>query len=157
MQCDQCFKWRVISTQEEFEDIRSTFIEEPFNCSRRSDISCEDPADIEYDATRTWVIDKPNIPKTPEGFKRRLVLRKDYSKLDSYYTTPTGKSMRTINEMTSFLQANPSYQEDVHISNFSFTVPKIMEDTIPEDFVVRKRAASASGYNNKKLTPSKGC
>ncbi|KAL5079160.1 hypothetical protein RYX36_007582 [Vicia faba] len=91
-QCKSCMKWRVIDTQEEFEEIRHKIIREPFECSRKANCSCDDPADIEYDSTRTWVIDKPNLPKTPQGFKRILVLRKDYSKLDSYYITPTGKN-----------------------------------------------------------------
>ncbi|XP_057247058.1 uncharacterized protein LOC130589644 [Beta vulgaris subsp. vulgaris] len=47
-------------------------------------------------ATRTWVIDKPNIPRTPVGFKRKLVLRRDFSKLDPHYVTPTGKKVRSV-------------------------------------------------------------
>ncbi|KAG6647692.1 hypothetical protein CIPAW_07G096300 [Carya illinoinensis] len=125
-QCGKCFKWRLFDTQVEFEDIRSKFIEEPFYCDRKPDVSCEDPADIEYDASRTWVIDKPNIPKTPEGFKRILIVRKDFSKLDSYYSTPT---------------------------DFDFSTPKIMEETIPEH-VVRK--ASANGSSNKRLKSIEG-
>jgi hypothetical protein len=106
-------------------------IEEPFYCNRKPDVSCEDPADIEYDATRTWVIDKPNIPKTPVGFKRKLVLRKDFSKLDSYFTTPTGKTYRTRNEIALFVKENPEYK-DMNPSDFDFGSPKVMEDTIPE-------------------------
>ncbi|XP_041016986.1 methyl-CpG-binding domain-containing protein 4-like isoform X1 [Juglans microcarpa x Juglans regia] len=151
-QCGKCFKWRLFDTQEEFEDIRSKFIEEPFYCDRKLDVSCEDPADIEYDASRTWVIDKPNIPKTPEGFKRILIVRKDFSKLDSYYSTPTGKKCRTRNEIAQFIKENPEY-EDVSLSDFDFSTPKVMEDTIPEH-VVRK--ASANGSSNKRLKSTKG-
>lgn len=149
-QCDKCLKWRVISTQEEFEEIRSKIIEEPFYCSKRPQVTCDDPADIEYDATRTWVIDKPNLPKTPKGFKRILVLRKDYSKIDVYYITPLGKKVRTRNEVAAFLKANPDYEGTVSPEDFVFTIPKIMMDTIPENVVVPKRS-SASVSNKKKL------
>ncbi|KAF4382774.1 hypothetical protein G4B88_021557 [Cannabis sativa] len=148
-QCDNCRKWRVVSSQEEFEEIRSKIEEEPFICSRKPQVTCDDPADIEYDATRTWVIDKPNLPKTPTGFRRSLVLRRDYSKIDVYYITPLGKKVRTKNEVAAFLKANPAYEGTVSPEEFSFTVPKIMEDTIPDDILLKK--SSESGSNKKKL------
>lgn len=114
-------------------------------------MSCEDPADIEYDSTRTWVIDKPNIPKTPQGFKRSLVLRKDYSKFDTYYITPQGKKLRTRNEIALYLKANPSCEaQGVSLADFDFSSPKIMEDTIPMN-VARKGSASGTANTNKKL------
>ncbi|GLT75707.1 hypothetical protein SLA2020_474080 [Shorea laevis] len=146
------FKWRLIDTQEEFEEIRSKLIEEPFYCDRKPDVSCEDPADIEYDATRTWVIDKPNIPKTPVGFKRKLVLRKDFSKLDSYCTTPTGKTYRTRNEIALFIKENPEYK-DVSPSDFDFGSPKVMEDTIP-DYALKK--PSPNGSSKKRVKTPNG-
>ncbi|XP_058770226.1 methyl-CpG-binding domain-containing protein 4 [Vicia villosa] len=139
-QCKSCMKWRVIDTQEEFEEIRHKIILEPFDCSRKANCSCDDPADIEYDSTRTWVIDKPNLPKTPQGFKRTLVLRKDYSKLDSYYITPTGKKLRTRNEIAAYLKDHPELT-GVSASDFDFSSPKIMQDTIPE-FIEQKDSAS---------------
>ncbi|KAJ8898676.1 hypothetical protein K2173_004710 [Erythroxylum novogranatense] len=152
-QCNSCYKWRVMATQEEYEEIRSKIVEEPFVCNRKPGITCDDPADIEYDATRTWVIDRPGLPKTPEGFKRSLVLRRDFSKMDAYYITPTGKKLRTRNEIAAFLEANPNYK-DVPISQFSFTSPKVMEDTVPED-VGKKVASATSGSSNKKIKASK--
>ncbi|KAJ9187692.1 hypothetical protein P3X46_003117 [Hevea brasiliensis] len=145
-QCEKCSKWRVIATQEEYEEIRSKIFENPFVCDRKPGVSCEDPPDIEYNATRTWVIDRPGIPKTPIGFKRSLVLRRDFSKMDAYYITPTGKKLRTRNEIAAFLEANPKYK-DVSIEDFNFTSPKVMEDTIPED--ARKVNASGSGRKGK--------
>ncbi|KAJ6428578.1 hypothetical protein OIU84_020289 [Salix udensis] len=142
----QCDKWRVISTEEEYEEIRSTMKESPYVCDRKLGISCDDPADIEYNATRTWAIDRPGILKIPEGFKRSLELRRDFSRMDAYYITPTGKKLRTLNEIAAFIEANPKYQ-DVKLSAFSFTSPKVMEDTIPED-VVRK--IPSIGNSNKK-------
>ncbi|XP_028067436.1 methyl-CpG-binding domain-containing protein 4 [Camellia sinensis] len=144
-QCGECFKWREIPTQEEFEDIRSRFIEDPFFCNKKANVSCDDPADIEYDATRIWAIDKPNLPKTPPGFQRELVLRRDFSKMDTYYVTPSGRKEKALSGIASFLEANPEYN-GISVSDFSFTTPKLMSDTIP-DYVERK----VSGSGNKKM------
>ncbi|KAL5793012.1 hypothetical protein ACOSP7_001606 [Xanthoceras sorbifolium] len=150
-QCEYCLKWRVITNLEEYEEIRSEIEEKPFVCERRHGGSCKDPAEIDYDSTRVWVIDKPGIPKTPEGFKRSLVLRKDFSKMDAYYITPTGKKLRTRNEVAAFLTSNPKYS-DVSLSDFTFQVPKVMDETVPEDTV---RKVSDSGDGKKKNKPSK--
>ncbi|KAM3373670.1 methyl-CpG-binding domain-containing protein 4 [Capsicum galapagoense] len=144
-QCGKCFKWRTLSTQEEFEEIRSRFAEQPFNCDNKPNGSCDDPPDIEYDSSRTWAIDKPNLPKTPSGFKRELYLRRDYSKMDAYYVTPTGKRLRSLIEVGNFLQNNPEFS-DLSVSDFSFVSPKIMDDTIPATAVVAN--------SNKKGAPS---
>ena len=104
-QCKLCMKFRVIDTQEEFEEIVHKIKQEPFDCSKKANCSCDYPTDIEYDSSRTWVKYKPNIPKTPKGFKRILLLREDYSKLDSYYIPPTGKQLRSRNEIA----ADPKY------------------------------------------------
>ncbi|XP_057965049.1 methyl-CpG-binding domain-containing protein 4-like isoform X2 [Malania oleifera] len=147
-QCGKCFKWRVIPTQEEYEVIRSKFTKEPFFCNWKPDVSCEDPADVEYDTTRIWVIDKPDIPKTPDGFKRALMLRKDFSKLDAHYDTPDGKKVRGPSEVAAFVQANPEYKDAV--PDFCFTVPKLMDETIPGNV---KRKGSAT--SKKRMITSK--
>ncbi|KAK6940880.1 Methyl-CpG DNA binding [Dillenia turbinata] len=139
-QCENCWKWRIIPTQEEYEDIRSRVLDEPFVCSMKTDVSCEDPADIEYDATRTWALDKPNIPKTPVGFKRGLILRKDYSKLDAHYITPSGTKVRAPTHVENYLKAHPELV-GISLSDFSFMTPRIAEDTIPEG-VERKISSS---------------
>ncbi|OIT20515.1 PREDICTED: methyl-CpG-binding domain-containing protein 4-like [Nicotiana attenuata] len=147
-QCGKCLKWRMISTQEEFEEIRSKFIEEPFFCNKKPNVSCDDPADIEYDSSRTWVIDKPNTPKTPNGFKRNMTLRRDYSKMDIYYVTPTGKRVRSSTELATFLQQNPEFS-DLSVSDFSFTSPKVMDDTIPSSDVLANSNKKAATSNTK--------
>nr|AFK39645.1 unknown [Lotus japonicus] len=144
-QCIKCLKWRVVDTQEEFEEFRQKANEEPFDCSRKANCSCDDPADIEYDSSRTWVIDKPNVPKTPQGFRRSLVLRKDYSKLDAYYITPTGKKLRTRNEIAAFLKEHPEF-EGISAQDFDFSSPKVMHETIPEGL---EQKASASKIAKK--------
>ncbi|KAF5732733.1 hypothetical protein HS088_TW17G00263 [Tripterygium wilfordii] len=150
-QCVKCFKWRVITSVEEYEDIRNKVSVVPFVCARKSGVSCEDPADIENDGSQTWAIDKPGIPKTPEGFKRILVLRRDYSKMDVYYVTPTKKRLKCHSEVAAFLEANPGH-EGVSPSDFNFITPKVVEDTIP-DYIVRK--GSADGNSNKRVEETK--
>ncbi|KAL8028987.1 hypothetical protein ABFX02_14G198900 [Erythranthe guttata] len=132
-QCGECFKWRIIPSEEEYEEIRSKFIEDPFVCSKRAGVSCKDKADIEYDKSRTWVIDKPNTPKTPAGFKRRMTLRRDGSKIDCHYKTPNGtKQLRTPTDVSNFLTSYPEYNNGyISVQHFSFITPKIMQDTLP--------------------------
>lgn len=148
-QCEDCLKWRVITSLDEYEEIRSEIEEKPFVCRRKQGGSCEDPADIDYDTTRVWVIDKPGIPKTPEGFKRSLVLRRDFSKMDAYYITPSGKKLRTLNEVAAFLTSNPEYN-DVPLSDFTFKVPKVVDETVPE--VRRKVSASVDSKRKNKTS-----
>ncbi|XP_010413207.1 PREDICTED: methyl-CpG-binding domain-containing protein 4-like [Camelina sativa] len=148
-QCEKCHKWRVIDSQDEYEDIRSKMLEDPFHCHKKQATSCEDPADIDYDTSRTWVIDKPGVPKTPKGFKRSLVLRKDYSKMDTYYITPTGKKLRSRNEIAAFVEANPEFN-NAPLGDFNFTVPKVMEDTLPPDAKLASPIGATSTATSKK-------
>lgn len=140
-QCAKCQKWRSIATKEEYEELRSTFTDDPFTCDRTPDLTCDDPTDLECDASRTWVIDKPNLPLTPAGFKRELILRADYSKLDAHYLTPTGKKVRCQGELVAFMEKHPEYQH-LKLDDFNFTVPKVLEDTVPLE--VRKKRAEKS-------------
>ncbi|KAJ8453234.1 hypothetical protein Cgig2_008118 [Carnegiea gigantea] len=140
-QCSKCQKWRLVDTKEEYEDLRSMFSEDPFFCAKKPNVSCDNPEDIECDTTRIWVIDKPNLPKSPEGFKRELILRSDYSKLDAHYVTPNGKKVRCLSEVIAFLEKNPEYRH-ISVDEFNFTVPKILEDTIPAD--AKKKLAQKS-------------
>ncbi|KAF3794555.1 Methyl-CpG-binding domain-containing protein 1 [Nymphaea thermarum] len=128
VQCHKCFKWRLIPTKDEYETIRHNFIEDPWYCNKNPNVTCDDPGDLECDETRIWMIDKPNIPKPPAGFDRNIVLRKDYSKSDSFYATPTGKKVRAPAEVEKFLEANPGYRDaGVSVSSFNFSVPKLMD------------------------------
>lgn len=130
-QCGKCFKWRTIEDQEEYEEIRSKMEQQPFFCANKPFRSCNTPADIEYDSTCVWVLDKPNIPKTPAGFKRELILRRDFSRMDAFYVTPTGKRVRSSVEAAAFLQDHPEYK-GTNPEAFNFAVPRVMNDTIPE-------------------------
>jgi len=58
------------------------------------------------------------------------VLRKDYSKLDSYYITPTGKKLRVHNEIAAYLKDHPQ-PSGVSALDFDFSSTKVMQDTIP--------------------------
>ncbi|KVI12533.1 methyl-CpG-binding domain-containing protein 4 [Cynara cardunculus var. scolymus] len=141
VQCNDCFKWRTLATEEEFEEYRSKQSEDPFVCSKREGIVCDSPADIEYDSSRTWVMDKPNIPKTPKGFQRVIVLRRDYSKMDVQYVTPDGTRIRAAPGIIAYLKEHPEYNY-ASPSDFCFTSPKVMSDTIPEH-IERKNPGSS--------------
>ncbi|XP_020587089.1 methyl-CpG-binding domain-containing protein 4-like isoform X2 [Phalaenopsis equestris] len=144
VQCEKCFKWTLIPTKEEYETIRETFIEDPWRCEKRSNSTCDDPADIEYNTSRLWVIDKPNLPKPPPGITRMLMMRKDLSKLDANYLMPNGKRVRSSVEVEKFLHANPEYRGRFSGANFSFTIPKIMEDMVPRNNSSRSKKLKSS-------------
>ncbi|XP_026453239.1 methyl-CpG-binding domain-containing protein 1-like [Papaver somniferum] len=136
VQCGKCEKWRLIPTQEEYEEIRANFIEKPWFCDDQYNVDCDDPADIELDNTRTWVIDKPNLPKSPAGFERGMTIRSDHRRLDVFYRAPGGKKVRSPADVEKFLETNPDYKAaGVSVSDFKFISPKIMENTIPEGVV----------------------
>lgn len=140
VQCGKCFKFRLIPTKEEFESIRHNFIEDPWFCNKNPNVSCDDPGDIEQDATQIWVADRPNVPKAPPNTERMLTMRKDLSKMDCYYIMPNGKKVRSTVEVEKFLEAHPEYREQFSISNFSFTSPKMMEEFVPRNLEGRVSA-----------------
>ncbi|WOL03198.1 hypothetical protein Cni_G11918 [Canna indica] len=133
VQCGKCFKWRLIPTKEQFEDIRQNFIDDPWACDKNPNVSCDDPGDIEYDTRNVWVIDKPNLPKPPSGVERLLIMRSDYSKMDVNYVMPNGKKLRSSVEVEKFLEAHPEYKDKYSLADFSFTTPKIPPEMIPKD------------------------
>ncbi|CAL5094863.1 unnamed protein product [Urochloa decumbens] len=130
VQCYKCYKWRMVPTKEEFETLRENFTEDPWFCSRREDCSCDDPADLEYDNTRVWVMDKPNIPKPPPETERLVIMRRDFTKMDTYYVMPNGKRARCAGDVDKFLEAFPGYKDRISTSDFNFAPPKIVEDTV---------------------------
>lgn len=132
MQCGECFKFRIIPTREEYETIRKNFIENPWVCHKNPNLSCDDPGDVEYDNSRFYVIDKPNLPKTPAGVDRLAIMRSDYSKMDINYVMPNGKRLRSSVEVEKFIEANPEYKGRFTPADFSFTSPKIPEEMIPK-------------------------
>jgi len=79
VQCESCSKWRLIPTQQKYEEIREDNLQHPFVCEKarewRSDISCDDPEDVSQDDSMIWAIDKPEIPQTPDGWQRLLRIR----------------------------------------------------------------------------------
>ncbi|THU68575.1 hypothetical protein C4D60_Mb08t05330 [Musa balbisiana] len=141
VQCGECFKWRLIPTKEEYETIRQNFIEDPWFCHKIPNLSCDDPGDIEYDNSRVWVLDKPNLPKTPPDTERRLVMRSDYSKMDVSYIMPNGKKVRSSVEVEKFLEAYPEYKGKMSVADFSFTSPKVPEEMVPKDMEGKSSSA----------------
>ncbi|XP_008795091.2 uncharacterized protein LOC103710935 [Phoenix dactylifera] len=142
VQCGKCFKFRLIPTKEEFETIRHNFIEDPWFCNKNPNVSCDDPSDIELDATQIWVADKPNVPKAPPNTERMLTMRKDLSKMDCSYIMPNGKRVRSTVEVEKFLEAHPEYEDQFSVSSFSFTSPKIMEELVSRNMEGRESAKS---------------
>ncbi|WOL15779.1 hypothetical protein Cni_G24560 [Canna indica] len=137
VQCEKCSKWRLIPSKEEYEAIRQNLIEDPWFCHKKPNISCDDPCDIEYDNSRVWALDKPNLPKTPAGAQRLLSMRSDYSKMDVYYNMPNGKKLRSTVEVERFFEVYPEFKSTMSPADFSFTSPKIPEEMIPEGIEVK--------------------
>ncbi|EOA18806.1 hypothetical protein CARUB_v10007419mg [Capsella rubella] len=137
VQCETCLKWRKLDNQEEYEELRSRIHEEKFVCNQKEGMSCEDDArELRYDTSRTWSIDKNGLPKTPRGFKRMLIMRKDYSRWDAYYVAPTGKKFKTRAEIEAFIEANQEYKYAT-LGDFNFIVPRVVRDTVPSGIPVK--------------------
>jgi hypothetical protein len=68
------------------------------------------------------------------------VLRNDYSKLDTYYITPTGEKLRSRNEIAAYLEDHPELN-GVSASDFDFSSPKVMQENILEFFEQQKDCA----------------
>ncbi|MQL73798.1 hypothetical protein Taro_006155 [Colocasia esculenta] len=151
LQCANCFKFRLVPTQEEYEEIRHNIIEEPWVCNRKPGLSCDHPADLEPDSTAVWVIDKPNIPKSPPGCERVLAMRRDFSKMDALYVLPNGKKVRCPREVEQFLEANPQYKRQFSVRDFNFAVPKIMRET----GIGKPEEGSSSGAGRRHLLKGK--
>ncbi|XP_004967077.1 methyl-CpG-binding domain-containing protein 4 [Setaria italica] len=130
VQCYECDQWRTVPTQEEFEKIRENFTKDKWVCTKKPNCSCKDPADIEYDSSRIWVIDRPGIPKAPPETERQVVLRSDLSRMDTYYIMPTGKRIKGASDLDKFLEANPHYKGRMSASDFNFATPKVVEETV---------------------------
>ncbi|XP_077248860.1 uncharacterized protein LOC143888353 isoform X2 [Tasmannia lanceolata] len=144
VQCATCFKWRLIPTQEKYEEIRENILQEPFLCATarewRPDISCDDAPDISQDGSRLWAIDKPNISQPPPGWQRLLRIRGEGSTkfADVYYAAPSGKRLRSMVEVQKYLFENPDFiRAGVSMSQFSFQIPKPLQENY-----VRKRPST---------------
>lgn len=151
VQCVKCFKWRFIPSKEQYEAIRHCASEDPWVCNKasvwRPNASCDDPAELSQDITRLWIIDKPNIPRPPQGWERLLTLRGDWTCrfADVYYVAPSGKKLRSKVEVEKFLEDNPQYaKEGVNISQFSYQMPRPLHEGY-----LRKRKRNASEVQNR--------
>lgn len=152
VQCANCFKWRLIPSQEKYEEIREHITDKPFVCETvhewRPDVSCDDPPDIEQDGSRLWAIDKPNIALPPPGWQRDLRIRGQGSTkfADVYYTAPTGTKLRSIPDVEKYLFKHPEYVEQgVTLAQFSFQIPKPLQENY-----VRKRPACVAALREAK-------
>eukprot|EP00252_Welwitschia_mirabilis_P003003 TRINITY_DN1303_c0_g1_i1.p2 TRINITY_DN1303_c0_g1~~TRINITY_DN1303_c0_g1_i1.p2 ORF type:complete len:221 (-),score=7.93 TRINITY_DN1303_c0_g1_i1:396-1058(-) len=136
VQCVNCLKWRMIPTKEIYEDIRHRAGEDPFVCDVASQwrqrASCGDPPDISPDNShRLWVMDRPSIPRPPQGWDRLISIRGVTSSkfADVYYISPCGKKLRSGVEIQRFLEQNPHYvEEGVTLSQFDYKCPRPFAD-----------------------------
>ncbi|XP_022842835.1 methyl-CpG-binding domain-containing protein 2-like [Olea europaea var. sylvestris] len=148
VQCANCFKWRLIPSQDKYEEIREHIIERPFLCETarewQPEISCNDQPDIAQDGSRLWAIDKPNIARPPPGWQRILRIRGERSTkfADVYYLAPSGKRLRSVVEVQRYLNEHPEYKE-VSLSQFSFQIPRPLQQNY-----VSKRPRAASYDTN---------
>ncbi|KAK9931555.1 hypothetical protein M0R45_018828 [Rubus argutus] len=160
VQCANCFKWRLIPTKEQYEQIREHILERPFYCETakewRPSVSCDDPADISQDGSRLWAIDRPNIAQPPPGWQRLLRIRGEGSTkfADVYYQAPSGKRLRSMVEIQKYLIEHPEYMVDgLSMSQFSFQIPRPLQENY-----VRKRPAAprltAAAHAGRHLEPT---
>ncbi|XP_044431950.1 methyl-CpG-binding domain-containing protein 1-like [Triticum aestivum] len=130
VQCSTCKKWRVVPSKLKYEQIRENIIQVPFSCKYvhgwKPQVTCHDPTDISEDNGMAWAIDIPCIPQTPLGWERNITLRNEQSTrfADVYYISPAGIKIRSKKEVERYLEDNPDYAADLHLSQFSFKVPK---------------------------------
>jgi hypothetical protein len=150
VQCCECHKWRTIPTKDEFETIRESFTNDPWFCSKRHGCSCEDPADIEYDSSRIWVIDNPDIPKPPPKTERLATIRRDLTKMDICYVLPNGKRAKCASDVQKFLDTNPEYKDSLSVDSFNFTLPKVVEETVAHSSAWRTKKTKKDLIKKKK-------
>ncbi|XP_044428408.1 uncharacterized protein [Triticum aestivum] len=130
VQCSICQKWRVVPSKLKYEQIRENIIQVPFSCKYvhgwKPQVTCHDPIDISEDNGMAWAIDIPCIPQIPLGWERNITLRNEQSTrfADVYYISPAGIKIRSKKEVGRYLEDNPNYAVDLHLSQFSFKVPK---------------------------------
>ncbi|KQJ90818.1 methyl-CpG-binding domain-containing protein 2 isoform X2 [Brachypodium distachyon] len=155
IQCAKCFKWRLVPTKEKYEEIREHIIQEPFECERarewKPDVTCDDPEDISQDGSRLWAIDKPNIARAPNGWERQIRIRGEGGTkfADVYYTSPSGRKLRSQVEVDKYLKENPEYGEKgVKSTQFSFQIPRPLRENYVKHVKKRPKLASPSDEAN---------
>lgn len=151
IQCSRCLQWRRIPTQEKYEEIRESILQEPFYCENaiewQPDASCSDPADISPERGGFWAIDKPNIPRSPPGWQRILKLRGEGGTrfADVYYVSPSGKRLRSKIEIERHLIENPEYERlGINSAKFSFKTPRPLQ----ENYVRKKTPLSGRAHES---------
>ncbi|KAL5732073.1 hypothetical protein ACHQM5_004730 [Ranunculus cassubicifolius] len=67
LQCRKCFKWRVIRSVREFEEIRGILIQNPFVCEMKPNMSCDVLDDIPLLSCLPKTLGKINKKRKSEG------------------------------------------------------------------------------------------
>lgn len=79
-QCDTCRKWRLVPTKRKYEEFREQIEEDPFTCEKarewKPDVECGDPSEVSQDGSQIWAMDQHNIPQTPLGWERLIMIER---------------------------------------------------------------------------------
>ncbi|GAQ77646.1 methyl-CPG-binding domain protein [Klebsormidium nitens] len=132
VQCYECRKWRAVPTAELYEEVREKLTPEtPWRCEQarawRADASCDMPPEWEPGGNLRWAYDKPGLPKTPQGWKRKVVLRGEKEDgshkgfADVYYYTPENTCIRSLQQLERYLSEHP--EQNLSVAAFSFARP----------------------------------
>ncbi|KAL0282095.1 UNVERIFIED_CONTAM: Methyl-CpG-binding domain-containing protein 2 [Sesamum angustifolium] len=145
VKCAKCSKWRLIPTKEKYEEIRERIVERSFLCDTarawRPNVSCNDESDVKQDDSFLWAMDKPRIPQTPPGWQRILRIRAEGGTkfADVYYVAPSNKRLRSMVELSRYINEHPHLCEGVNILQFSFQPPVPLDEKY-----IAKRARSTT-------------
>ncbi|KAJ1255830.1 hypothetical protein BS78_K153300 [Paspalum vaginatum] len=157
VQCENCEKWRFVPSKKQYEVIRERIEKEPFVCENacewKPDVTCDDPPDVCQDGSKLWVIDEPNVEKTPQGWERLVKLRNEGGAY-VHYKPPIGRQLRSLDDVNRYLDANPEYAKGVEESQFSFKIPKILEQDIRKH--PRESQSDISDTGSTRLQPDEG-
>ncbi|KAH0765630.1 hypothetical protein KY285_001501 [Solanum tuberosum] len=151
VQCARCFKWRYIHTKEKYEEIREHLLERPFYCKTtwewHSNKKCDDPPDLTQDESGLkWAIVAPNIARPPPGWECLIKFRPKGGtrRADVYYDSPSGKRLRSKNEVEKYLKQHPEDgTQSVKLKKFSFQSPRPLK----EDYVKKHRLTPSHNIN----------
>ncbi|CAM0912030.1 unnamed protein product [Alopecurus aequalis] len=152
VQCGKCWKWRLVPTKMEYEEIREKSIHDRFYCEHvhgwKPGVSCDDPADISQD-DGFWVIDKQCVSEAPLGWERTISIRSEGCEkfADVYYRPPEGKQLRSAREVELFLQANPKNAAGIQPCKDWFQVPE------PLHVHVKKRRRQSKPFELNEVVP----
>ncbi|GJN04001.1 hypothetical protein PR202_ga21507 [Eleusine coracana subsp. coracana] len=165
VQCDTCRKWRLVPTKEKYEKIREQIDENPFTCEKarewKPDVACDDPSEVSQDGSLIWAMDQHNIPQTPPGWERLIMIRSEGCTQFADVTwilVPAEQKYEEFHEQieegpfTKYLKENLEYAVQVH--PIPWEAPATRED--PGDINPPELVQSEPPETKKPGTPPAG-